>query len=73
MTPKTLNSRWRAIDNWCRARAINQVYSFFRGCNPKLEEYYLHIAAVNRNTRPVTDTDEPWIAMMEAVIAKLNA
>jgi hypothetical protein len=73
MTPETLNSRWLAIDNWCRARGINQLYAFFRGCNPKLQDHYLAIGAVNRGTRPVMDTDEPWIEAMEAVIAKLNA
>jgi len=68
----TLNQRWQRIHHWCEVRGIKQLYAFFRGCDPSMEEHYLHIGMVNRGTRPVTDTDEPWIKSMEQTIDAVN-
>lgn len=62
----TLNKRVQRITAWCDQRGINQVFAFFRGCDPSLNDQEARVRYVLRNgAHTATDTDEPWIESME--------
>lgn len=69
-----MNERWRAIDRWCTKRGINQVYSFFAGCDTELSQHETRVRYFMRRQglERLTDTDEAWIASMERTVETLN-
>lgn len=70
--PTTLHERVQAINRWCMERGIEQKYSFFRGCDPSIEQHYLRIRQVFSMGRSVMCNDEAWIESMEATMDALN-
>lgn len=68
-----MKQRFDAILAWCDKRDTKQVYSFFRSCNPKIEEHYGRIKYVmHHNPESINDADGPWVEMMEGCIEAIN-
>ena len=72
--PKTMNERWKAVAKWYDKRGINQVYSFFVGCDPELRGHEQRIRFFLRNQgyTKLVESDEPWLSSMERTIEALN-
>lgn len=69
----TNDKRLEEIYRWCDQRCINQIYGFFKGCDPSIAVHEARIRKVLRlNSGAASDTDTPWIASMERTIKKLN-
>lgn len=66
-------SRLQAILKWADARGINQVFSFFRGCDNGLDAHEPRIRYVLRNSvHIVNEADDIWISSMEATVGALR-
>lgn len=71
---KGLHERWATVQSWCLARGINQVYAFFKGCDPMIAAHETRIRYVLRNTHALElgEPDAMWITSMEATMHAIN-
>ena len=71
---KTLRKRLADVYKWCDERNLNQIFNFFSVSDPKLREDEARIRYILRNPPTyLVESDEAWIASMEATIEALNA
>lgn len=71
---KTLDQRWKAVLRWCDKRGIEQLYAFFAGCDPRIEDHYNRIRRAKYIPGAVvTDIDEAWIRSMEETMAAIDS
>lgn len=71
---KALPERLSDVQAWCLSRGINQVYAFFKGCDPVIAAHEARIRFVLRNAHApeLVPDDALWMVSMEATIAALN-
>lgn len=70
---KPLTKQLADVHQWCAERGINQVYAFFKGCDPSIAAHEARIRFVMRNPHApeLVDTDGLWLGSMKATMTAL--